>query len=209
MNLYMEDYDAAEPLFVEAVAKYRSTLGDDDASTLQATHQLSELYRVQNNLNAAEPLLARYVTTIRRLGIEDPICSCILGQLYVKQQKFDAAEPLLADALTTYRNTRDDDDRDVLVRPDLVTTREISAVDLPHSRRRPFESTSNWIAVRNDPPPDSMRHRVASRGGDKRGTTWDDSCGRAAIPVAISIAESWWVGAIPVAISIAESSSRR
>ena len=97
----------------------------------------------------------------------------------------------------------------LLVRPDLVTTREISAVDLPYSRRRPFESTRNWIAVRNDPPPDLVRHRVASRGGDKRGTTWDDSCGRAAIPVAISIAESWWVGAIPVAISIAESSSRR
>ena len=97
----------------------------------------------------------------------------------------------------------------LLVRPDLLTTREISAVDLPYSRRRPFESTSNWIAVRMDPPPDSMRHRVASRGGDKRGTTLDDSCGRAAIPVAISIAESWWVGAIPVAISIAESRGRR
>ena len=75
----------------------------------------------------------------------------------------------------------------IAVRPDLVTTREISAVDLPYSRRRPFESTRNWIAVRNDPPPDLVRHRVTSRGGDKRGTTWDDSCGRAAIPVAISI----------------------
>ena len=43
-----------------------------------------------------------------------------------------------------------------------------------------------------------MRHRVASGGDYKRGTTRDDSCGWAAIPVAISLAESSWRGAIPV-----------
>ena len=57
--------------------------------------------------------------------------------------------------------------------------------------------------------PDPMRHRVASGGDYKRGTTRDDSCGWAAIPVAISLAESLWVGAIPVAISIAELWRRR
>ena len=43
---------------------------------------------------------------------------------------------------------------------------------------------------RMDPPPDLVRHRVASGGGGGGmcGTTWDISCGVGVIPVAISTA---------------------
>eukprot|EP01044_Picomonas_judraskeda_P036155 COSAG03_NODE_15823_length_419_cov_1.100000_1_plen_75_part_00 len=55
-----------------------------------ASCKLGELYRVQNNLAAAEPLLALFVK-----GFDDPVSACVLGQLYVRQKRFDLAAPLL------------------------------------------------------------------------------------------------------------------
>ena len=59
------------------------------------------------------------------------------------------------------------------------------------------------------PPRDLVCRVGGAATGVKLGRDGTRRVGRAAIPVAISIAESSGRGAIPVAISIAESWSRR
>eukprot|EP01043_Picozoa_sp_COSAG02_P026800 COSAG02_NODE_1554_length_11948_cov_41.539455_6_plen_212_part_00 len=164
-----------------------------------------EQYRLQLEPGVQVPFTAQPQCQLEQLAFTMTVTN-VDAALYNNNKIVFEWDPFIPDRKST---PTPDAMRYSQVTTDLVTTREISAVDLLYSRRRPHESAPNWIAVGMGPTPDLMRHYVASRGGTKCGTTRDDSRGWGAIPVAISLAESWWRGAIPVAISLAESWSRR
>jgi hypothetical protein len=103
----------AEPLYREALAGYRRTLGDEHPDTLGSINNLANLLMDQGKLGDAEPLYREALAGCRRtLGDEHPNtldsieCMAILLK---NQVKLGDAEPLYREALAGKRRTLGDE----------------------------------------------------------------------------------------------------
>ena len=103
------EYDRAEPLFEEALAARRRTLGDEDPSTLTSINNLGSLQTDKGDYAGAESLLEEALAASRRtLGDDHPHTLASIGNLGgLRYDKGDyaGAEPLLEEALAASRRT--------------------------------------------------------------------------------------------------------
>jgi tetratricopeptide (TPR) repeat protein len=108
----------AEPLYREALAGRRRTLGDEHPSTLSSINNLAILLKGQGRLGEAEPLYREAFFGRRRtLEVEHPdTLGSInnLGLLLYEQGKLGDAEPLFREALAGRRRTLEVEHPDTL-----------------------------------------------------------------------------------------------
>ena len=108
----------AEPLFLEAMAACRETLGDRHPGTLGAINNLAILLKRQGRLSEAEALYLEALAARREtLGDRHPVTlSSInnLAALLQDQGKLGEAEPLYLEALAARRETLGDRHPDTL-----------------------------------------------------------------------------------------------
>ena len=92
------DYDAAEPLFREALAMRRRVLGDDHPHVAGSLSNLAFLLSSKGDNDGAEPLCREALAMRRRLlGDEHPDVATALnnlGSLLSDKGDYDGAEPL-------------------------------------------------------------------------------------------------------------------
>ena len=108
----------AEPLYLEALASRRRTLGNEHPSTLASINSLANLLSDQGKLIDAEPLYLEAMAARRRtLGNEHPdtllSINNLAGLLRV-QGKLGEAKPLYLEALAVRRRTLGNDNYDTL-----------------------------------------------------------------------------------------------
>ncbi len=100
----------AEPLYLEAMAARRRSLGNDHPDTLGSINNLANFLSDKGNLDEAKPLYFEALAAYRRtLGDENPdTLRSInnLANLLSKQGKLDEAKPLYLEALAAYRRTQ-------------------------------------------------------------------------------------------------------
>ena len=100
-------YDAAEPLYKQAMEICRVALGEEHADFATSLNNLALLYKAQGRYEAAEPLY-KQAMEIRRvaLGEEHPDFATSLNNLallYKAQGRYEAAEPLYTQAMEIRR----------------------------------------------------------------------------------------------------------
>ena len=97
------NYDAAQPLYVRALAIWEKSLGVEHSNVATVLNNLAALHREQGNHDAAEPLYRRALAIWKKtLGLEHPQVATALNNLaalYREQGNYDAAEPLYRRAL--------------------------------------------------------------------------------------------------------------
>ena len=102
-------YNAAEPLYREALEMNRETLGNRHQNTLTSINNLGNLLREKGDLTAAEPLLCELLEVAREtLGNRHSHTLAYinnLGLLLRAKGDLAAAEPLLREALEGRRAT--------------------------------------------------------------------------------------------------------
>jgi len=103
------DYERAEPLMVEALARAERVLGAEAPDTLLALTNLGVLRLEQGRYGEAEGLLQRALALAEKLGGADHEATLdalnALGALYRGQGRLDEAEPLLARVLDMRERT--------------------------------------------------------------------------------------------------------
>ena len=66
-------YEAAEPLYVDALAMRKKLLGEEHPDVAQSMNNLAALYRIQGKYEAAEPLYVDAIKILETvLGNEHP-----------------------------------------------------------------------------------------------------------------------------------------
>ena len=111
-------YDAAEPLFRQAL-DIRKRLLDDDNAVATSLNNLALLYESQGRYSDAEPLcLQALEMTKRLLGDDHPAVATRLNNLaylYKSQGRYSDAEPLCLQALEMDKRLLGDDHPDVAI----------------------------------------------------------------------------------------------
>eukprot|EP01046_Picozoa_sp_COSAG06_P044742 COSAG06_NODE_6079_length_3121_cov_22.584712_3_plen_253_part_01 len=112
-------YDRAEPLFEEAMAAHRRTLGDEHPRTLDSINNLGALRKAKGDLAGAEALYEESLAAHRRtLGDEHPstlISINNLGLLRKAKGDLAGAEALYEEALAARRRTLGDEHPSTLI----------------------------------------------------------------------------------------------
>lgn len=107
------DYSQAEPLYLNSLAIYEKTLGEEHPLVATSLNNLAELYRIQGKYTEAEPLYLRSLAIREKaLGKDHPDVAISLNNLavlYDSQGKPDKAEPLYQRSLTIWENTLGND----------------------------------------------------------------------------------------------------
>ena len=100
-------YDAAEPLYKQAMEIRRAALGEGHPDFAASLNNLASLYQAQGRYDAAEPLYEQAIEIERAaLGEEHPDFATSLNNLallYEAQGRYDAAEPLHKQAMEIRR----------------------------------------------------------------------------------------------------------
>jgi tetratricopeptide (TPR) repeat protein len=100
-------YEAAEPLYHQALELWREVLGDRHPAVAQSLNNLAGLYDAQGRYSEAEPLYQQALDLRRELlGDRHPDVATSLNNLaavYESQGRYEAAEPLYQQALELSR----------------------------------------------------------------------------------------------------------
>ncbi|QJX00764.1 CHAT domain-containing tetratricopeptide repeat protein [Frigoriglobus tundricola] len=102
-----EKYEAAEPLFKDALEMRKRLFQGDHPSVADSLNDLAGMYNAQRRYGAAEPLFKAALDMRRRLfrgdhaGVANSLNN--LAALYNAQKKYGAAEPLFKEALDMHR----------------------------------------------------------------------------------------------------------
>lgn len=100
-------YSQAEPLYQQALAIRRQTLGLNHPDIAESLNNLAELYRTQGNYEQAEPLHQQALAIWKEtLGPDHPdtaLCLNNLAELYRMQGNYEQAEALYQQALAIWK----------------------------------------------------------------------------------------------------------
>jgi CHAT domain-containing protein/tetratricopeptide (TPR) repeat protein len=145
-------YTDAEPVFRQALAVRRNTLGPDAPPVAQSLYNLGYLYRLEGRYDEAEPLL-RHSLAIRETapGPNDPIFAKNLnelGYLYQLQGRYADAEPMFRRALAIQETTLKPNDP--AMADSLVNLGYLSRTTGHNSEAEQFYRRS--ISIRQDNP---------------------------------------------------------
>jgi len=103
-----ERYEAAEPLFLQALELWRSLLGEQHPAVATSLDDLAMLYRLQGHYEEAEPLNLQALELRRSLLGEQHFAVAgslnNLALLYKSQGRYEKAEPLYLQALELWRS---------------------------------------------------------------------------------------------------------
>jgi non-specific serine/threonine protein kinase/serine/threonine-protein kinase len=108
----------AEPLLLQSVRTYRTTLGDDHGDTLSAINALADWYWYQSRFSSAEPLYLELVQRTQRIfGKEHPRtlkAEFDLASLYIFDNRLAEGERLTLEVLRTQRRILGEEHADTL-----------------------------------------------------------------------------------------------
>ena len=109
MKIATEVYEAAEPLFLQAIEIFKIALPENHPSLATSLNNLALLYDSQGKYEAAEPLLLQAME-INKIALPENHPSLAvdlnnLAGLYFSQGKYEAAEPLLLQAIEILRQS--------------------------------------------------------------------------------------------------------
>jgi len=140
-------YEAAEPLYVQALALRKRLLGEEHPDVATSLNNLAGLYDNQGRYEAAEPLYVQALALNKRLlGEEHPDVATSLNNLavlYKNQGRYEAAEPLYLEALAIDRRMLPADHPDLVI--DLVNLANLYRVQKRWAEAEPLYSEALQI----------------------------------------------------------------